>query len=180
MQKYIALLRGVNVGGSRMLPMEKLKAAMTAGGFADVSTYIQSGNVIFSSDEAKPETLQKRIGAIIEANFGFAVPVCVLSARELAGAMDRAPGWWNAEPDAKHNAIFVIPPATAEDIMEQVGQMKPEYEKAAHHGRVIFWSAPTATFSRTRFSRVAGTKAYDSITIRNANTALKLRELTAE
>ena len=142
MQKYIALLRGVNVGGKHKLPMAALKAAMTDEGFADVSTYIQSGNVIFSSEDAVPEVLQTRISALIAARFGFTVPVCVLSARGLAEALDHAPEWWGRDEAAKHNAIFVIAPATVEDIYAQVGQMKPEYEQAAHHGRIIFWSAP--------------------------------------
>jgi uncharacterized protein (DUF1697 family) len=178
MEKYIALQRGVIVGGNHMLPMAELKAAMTADGFTEVSTYIQSGNVIFSWEDAEAETLQTRIGALIETKYGFRVPVCVLSPKELHEALAAAPEWWNAGQDAKHNAIFVIPPATVEDVYAQVGQMKPEYERAAHHGRVIFWSAPMATYSRTRLSRVVGSKVYDSITIRNANTALKLCELT--
>lgn len=177
MEKYIALLRGINVGGKNMLPMKELKALLEGEGFADVSTYIQSGNVFFSCEPAEPETLQRRITALIEARFGFAVPVCVLSARELTEALDHAPEWWGRDEAAKHNAIFVIAPATVADIYAQVGQMKPEYEKAAHHGRIIFWSAPVETFSRTRLSRVVGTKVYDAITIRNANTTRKLREL---
>ncbi len=177
MQKYIALLRGVNVGGKNKLPMDKLKTAMAATGFADVSTYIQSGNVVFSADEAEPETLQAQTRTVIEENFGFAVPVCVISARELDEAIGHAPEWWGRDEDAKHNAIFVIAPATVEDIYAEVGQMKPEYEKAASYGRVIFWSAPMATFSRTRLSRVVGSKVYDAITIRNANTTRKLCEL---
>jgi uncharacterized protein (DUF1697 family) len=178
MQKYIALLRGVNVGGKNKLPMDRLKAALTAAGFADVSTYIQSGNVFFASDEAEPETLQQRISAVIHADFELTVPVCVLSSQELNEAVGRAPEWWGRDEAATHNAIFVIAPATVEDIYAEVGQMKPEYENAAHHGRVILWSAPVATFSRTRLSRVVGTKVYDSITIRNANTTRKLCELT--
>jgi uncharacterized protein (DUF1697 family) len=73
----------------------------------------------------------------------------------------------------------VIPPVSPEDVFQEVGGMKPEYEQADVYGRVIFWSAPVKTFSRTRLSRVVGSGIYDNITIRNANTTLKLRELTS-
>jgi uncharacterized protein (DUF1697 family) len=177
MEKYIALLRGINVGGNNKVPMAELKALFEREGFAGVSTYINSGNVIFSCAPQGAEALQKRCEAMIEAAFGFFVAVCVISARELAEALDHAPAWWGTNKDSKHNAIFVIPPATPEDIYAQVGQFKPEYEQAAYYGRLIFWSAPMETFSRTRLSRVVGTPVYDRITIRNANTALKLRQL---
>ncbi len=177
MEKYIALLRGINVGGNNMIPMKELKALFEREGFVNVSTYIQSGNVIFSSAPESAESLQRRIETMIETQFGFFVRVCVISARELDEAMDHAPEWWNADKEAKNNAIFVIPPTTAEDIYTQVGGLKPEYEKAAHFGRVIFWTAPLETYSRTRLSKVVGTKVYDFITIRNANTTVKLREL---
>jgi uncharacterized protein (DUF1697 family) len=58
-----------------------------------------------------------------------------------------------------------------------VGGNRPEYEQAAQHGSVIFWSTPIKTFSRTRLSRVVGSAVYDSVTIRNANTTLKLAQL---
>ena len=177
MQKYIALLRGVNVGGKNKLPMAGLKAALTAAGYADVSTYIQSGNVFFSSNETEPEALQAGIRAAIEESFGLTVPVCVISARELDEAVTHAPEWWGTDENATHNAIFVIAPASVEDIYAEVGQLKPEYEKAASNGRGIFWSAPISTYSRTRLSRVVGSKVYDAITIRNVNTTRKLCEL---
>lgn len=178
MERYIALLRGVNVGGNNKVAMSDLKALFEREGFADVSTYINSGNVIFSSEPQSADVVQKQCEAMIGEAFGFSAAVCVISAGELAEALNHAPAWWNADGNSKHNAIFVIPPAKPEDVYAQVGQLKPEYEKAAHYGRVIFWSAPLATYSRTRLSRVVGTPVYGFITIRNANTALKLRKLT--
>jgi uncharacterized protein (DUF1697 family) len=178
MEKYIALLRGINVGGNRPVPMSALKALFEENGFADVSTYIQSGNVIFSGEPGREDAIREACAAMIEARFGFRVPVAVISAAELADALDHAPGWWNADKSAKNNAVFVIPPASPEDIFREVGETKPEYEQADVYGRVIFWSAPAETFSRTRLSRVVGSGVYDNITIRNANTTVKLRELT--
>ena len=106
------------------------------------------------------------------------IPVCVIPAVEFIDALSHAPDWWNSDPQSKHNAIFVIPSMTAEAISAQVGEIKPEHEKLAYHGKVLFWSAPMTTFSRTRLTKIVQSKAaYNAITIRNANTALKLAEL---
>ena len=78
----------------------------------------------------------------------------------------------------KHNAIFVIPPATAQQIAQLVGEAKPEYEQVDFYENVIFWSAPLKTFSRTRWSKIVQSKqAYNAITIRNYNTTQKLAQL---
>lgn len=98
----------------------------------------------------------------------------MIAQQDIAAALAHVPTWWNKDKESKHNAIFVIPPATAQDIFAAVGEAKPEYEQVAYHGQVIFWSAPLKTFSRTRWAKVTGTAAYRSITIRNANTAIKL------
>ena len=173
MEKYIALLRGVNVGGKNTVPMRELKSLFEQAGFSDVSTYINSGNVIFTA-EGPEDALKAQCERIIEQHFGFAVTVMVISAAALKDAVSHAPDWWGADPDSTHNALFVIPPATAESIMAEVGATKPEYEKVAGSGPVIFWSAPRKTWSRTRYSKIVGTRAYSDITIRNANTARKL------
>jgi len=177
METYIALLRGINVGGNRPVPMAELKTLFEKNGFENVSTYIQSGNVIFSGPAGRRDEIRQQCADMIAARFGFEVPVAVISARELKEALDNAPDWWGEDKDAKHNAIFVIPPATPEDVFREVGGIRPEYEKAEAYGCVIFWSAPMATFTRTRLMRVVGSGVYGSITIRNANTTKKLRDL---
>jgi uncharacterized protein (DUF1697 family) len=213
MTRYIALLRGVNVGGNNKIAMPELKAAFTATGFENVSTYINSGNVFFNSalDEATAQSLCERT---IAATFGLNISVGVITTGELRAALKNAPDWWNIGADIKHNAIFVIDPASAERVCADVGETKPEYEKIAYHGKVVFWSAPLATFSRTRWSKITGHRAtYNrtprekgrralnramllrtiqrrfaaffaakcrAITIRNANTTLKLLELARE
>jgi uncharacterized protein (DUF1697 family) len=177
MGRYVALLRGVNVGGNNKIAMPGLRAAFERAGFADVTTYINSGNVFFSAPDAGVDELQRRCGRAIEDGLGMAVALAVLSAEELRDAMEHAPPWWGEAPDAKHNALFVIAPASAEDVVESIGAHKPELERIAAYGQVIFWSAPIATYSRTRLSKIVGTAPYASVTIRNANTARKLRQL---
>jgi uncharacterized protein (DUF1697 family) len=175
--KYIALLRGVNVGGKNKVAMSALKTCFENAGFQNVMTYINSGNVIFDSIEHNIEKLMKKCEEILEKEFGFTITLALIDAGSLKEALDNAPQWWGSDPDAKHNAIFVIQPATAREVIEEAGEIKPEYEKLSAYKDIIFWSAPSETFSRTRWSKIVGTKAYKNITIRNANTTKKLLEL---
>ena len=177
MERYIVLLRGVNVGGNNKIAMPRWKEALEARGLQNVLTYINSGNAIF--DSALPETAVKAAcEEVILNTFGLDITACVLAAGALRDAISHAPDWWNQGADSKHNALFVIPPATACEVCDGVGAAKPDYERVAYYGRVIFWSAPLATFHRTRWSKITQSKElYNAITIRNANTALKLLRL---
>jgi uncharacterized protein (DUF1697 family) len=177
MTKYISLLRGVNVGGKNKISMPELKIAFEKRGFENVVTYINSGNILFGSDLGLPEA-KAACENLIEAGFGLKIAVCIITVDHLTEAIKHAPNWWNSDADSTHNAIFAIPPATAEEIFSSVGEAKPEYEKISYYGSVIFWSASLKTYSRTRWSKIVQNKAvYNLITIRNANTTLKLAAL---
>jgi uncharacterized protein (DUF1697 family) len=175
--KYIALLRGINVGGNNKVSMAELKACFEAVGHSNVLTYINSGNVVFESNITDKVELVRRCESAIENQFGFKIVCAVLTAQELEVAMAHAPSWWGVG-DAKHNALFVIAPKTTKDIIQSVGEEKPEYEKIAAYDPILFWSAPLETFSKTRYSKIVGTDAYQYVTIRNSNTTKKLLELS--
>lgn len=175
--KYIALLRGINVGGNNKVSMSDLKVCFETLGFTHVQTYINSGNVIFETAKTDKAKLVEKCEEAIEEKFGFHVVCSVIEVKELHNALSNAPAWWGKGDDVKHNALFVIAPATADEIIKEVGEAKPEYEKVEAYEPIIFWSAPIKTFSRTRYSKIVGTKAYQFITIRNLNTTKKLFDL---
>ena len=179
MARYIALLRGINVGGNNKVPMAELRHCFEELGFSSVSTYINSGNVMFETTETEPATLKRQIETELAKTFGFQIATTVISATELQKYLANAPSWWGVDTTAKHNAIFVIPPTTPDEIIEAVGPYNPEYEQVSFSGQLIFWSAPIKTISRTRWIRIVGTKPYQSLTIRNANTTKKLLELVS-
>lgn len=177
METYIALLRGVNVGGKNRVVMATLKESFEQHGFKNVVTYLNSGNVIFSSEVTDILQLTDECEKLIEKEFKLTIIVTIISAKALLTALEEIPKWWNADKESKHNVIFVIPPTTTEEVIASVGEAKAGYEKVAYHERVIFWSAPIKTFSKSRWSKIVGTKMYSRITIRNANTVNKLAEL---
>jgi uncharacterized protein (DUF1697 family) len=180
MTRYIALLRGINVGGNNIIDMKDLRSAFERKGFRNVRTYINSGNAIFDSD-LDVSDVKSACEETIAEGLGLSIPVGVMTADEMKDAVEHAPEWWGKDPGSKHNAVFVIPPFTAADIMAEMGETKPEYERADYYGKVLFWSAPTETFSRTRLTKIVHSKAhYNAITVRNANTTKKLAVMVDE
>ncbi|MBM6613603.1 DUF1697 domain-containing protein [Desemzia sp. RIT804] len=173
--KTIALLRGINVGGKNKVPMKDLKACFLDMGFTEVETYINSGNILFKTDwENAEQSLQDYCQQRIEIAFGFPVLVSIVTADELIEAVQKAPSWWGTDPDMRHNTLFVIHPAKAEEVLSEIGEISVEFEKVAYIGNIIFWSSALEKNSRTRFSKIVGTKPYQQVTIRNANTTRKL------
>ncbi len=177
MIRYILLLRGINVGGNSTVPMPELKRILEAAGFTDVITYINSGNVLFSSLEPDAQAIKRICESKIRERFGLSLNAMVIPVDDFREAMAHAPDWWGKDPESKHNALFVIPPRSVAEVFAEVGASKPDYEQVAHHGQLVFWSAPLKSFSHTRWSTIVGTAIYADITIRNRNTALKLLQL---
>ena len=91
MKKFIALLRGINVSGQKKIKMSELKSLLEKAGFQDVITYIQSGNVIFSSNEKSGEKLVKKISSEIKRRFGFDVQVIILTLKEIEYTLKNNP-----------------------------------------------------------------------------------------
>ncbi len=182
MKTYIALLRGINVGGKNKISMSLLKAAFEEIGFSKVLTYINSGNVIFKSDETDKIGLIAQCENIISEKFGLNIPVCVVTSDEIAEALQNAPEWWDAENEVEtvNQTIFLIPPVTASEVCKAVGDAKDKFEKVGYYNNVIFWSAARATFTKTRWSKIASSAVYSKVTIRNANTAKKLLALSSK
>lgn len=174
--KFITLLRGINVGGKNKVAMPELRQCLENAGFDNVVTYINSGNIIFESNETNLEKLTNIIELSIKDRFDLQIPCLVIQADELITTLVQAPEWWDKE-GGKHNAIFVMAPMDAKTIVETIGEIKPTYERVAISGRIIFWSAPLETFSRTRYSKIVKSNYYQYITIRNSKTTKKLSQI---
>ena len=117
MTRYIALLRGINISGKNKISMPELKTALGEKGFADVKTYLNSGNVIFSDDETDAVKLAEKIRKIIFETFNLEIPVFVISQDELKVLLSRAPSWWGSDSkDIYDNLIFAIAPHSIETV----------------------------------------------------------------
>lgn len=181
MEKYIAFLRGINVGGKNKIAMFDLKLAFEEISLYDVLTYINSGNVIFSSDNRNKDELIRKVEFSITTKFGLDIPVAILSIKELLDIFMNAPRWWNTgNKEIYDNTIFVIFPTSIDEVFSAVGEAKPEYEKVAQYKNVIFWSFDIKCFSKTRWSKIANSSMNKRVTIRNASTIRKILEICGE
>ena len=106
--KYIALLRGINVGGNNKVSMAQLKLTFESLGFDNVTTYINSGNVIFDAIDQGASSIIAACESAIEKEFGFHVVCSVLAAKDLKDAVTHAPSWWGADGNDKHNAFLLF------------------------------------------------------------------------
>ena len=177
MPALVALLRAVNVGGTGMLPMADLAALCTKLGFADVRTYIQSGNVVFGSSRSSLTELTDRIEALLSTTFGYEASVVLRSRSQMRATVDRAPAGFGDDPARyRYDAIFLKAPLTARTAMKSV-PTKEGVDRADAGPGVLYFSRLTSRATQSRLSKIVGTPAYRNMTIRNWNTTTKLARM---
>lgn len=176
MKRYVALLRGINISGKNKIPMAELKKGFERLGFEKVKTYLNSGNVIFSSDESDVEKITEQIGVVIKSQFGFDIPVYVISKEKLEDILHNAPDWWgNDNKEIYDNLIFIMPPVTFSDVYNEVGEPKEELEKIKDYKETVFWSFSRKDYHKTNWwSKTASANISAKLTIRTANTVRKI------
>lgn len=181
MTKYIALLRGINVSGKNKIAMADLKKGFEELRYRDVVTYINSGNVIFSSEVSDKTGILTAITSMIKNKFGFDIPVAIIEPHELSEMLLNAPEWWGNDNKAIYdNMIFLIPPTTFKEVYDEIGEAKQEYEKISSYKNCIYWSFVRKDYSKTNWMRTASSKINDKVTIRTANTMRKVWELATK
>jgi uncharacterized protein (DUF1697 family) len=172
--RHVALLRGINVGGNNIIKMVDLRARFEALGFTDVVTYIQSGNVVFSSKLANKAKLVETIEEALSGAFSYASRIVLVSAQELAQVVEQAPSGFGKQPDRyRYDVLFVKAPTTPRDVLEQV-EAKPGVDTADIGAHAVYFRRLISKATQSRLNRVAALPVYKSITIRNWNTTTKL------
>ena len=176
MKRYIALLRGINISGKNKIDMSELKEGIVDLGFDDVVTYLNSGNVIFCSDVDDKSVLSDKINEMIKDRFDLDIPVFIILQEELKELLDNAPDWWgDDDKEIYDNLIFVMPPLSCEEVCDEIGDPKAEYEKVHSCNGAIFWSFVRKDYRKTNWwSRTVSCDVSDRITIRTANTVRKI------
>jgi uncharacterized protein (DUF1697 family) len=174
---YVALLRGINVGGKNLIGMPALKACFEGHGFADVATYIQSGNVLFQSPEDNFERLTSDIEKLLSGEFSYESRVVVVSHDQLKAAVESAPKGFGTNPaEYRYDVLFLKAPLTAEEAMKSSSSREGVDEVFPGNG-VIYFSRLIARATQSYLSRIVGLPVYQKMTIRNWNTTTKLLAL---
>ena len=176
MKRYIALLRGVNISGKNKVSMAELKRGFERLGYNEVKTYLNSGNVIFSSDEADTIKITRQIEEMIQHQFHLNISVFVISKEGLRDILHHAPDWWGDESkEIYDNLIFIMPPATFKDVYSEIGEPKEGLEKIEEYKETVFWSFSRKDYQKTNWwSKTASANISGKLTIRTMNTVRKI------
>jgi uncharacterized protein (DUF1697 family) len=173
---FVALLRGVNVGGNNMISMSSLKQSFEKLGFSDVATYINSGNIIFKSKEADARKLEIKIEKMLAKEYQLGSKVVLRSLSEMEKLVQSIPRNWTGESGWRYNVIFLRHTIDSEKILAEL-EVKKDIEEVVYCPGALLWSAQVSEMTRTNMIKLSSRKMYQDMTIRNLNTTRKLYEL---
>lgn len=176
MRRFIAFLRGINISGKNKVPMAELKVCFEELGFADVKTYLNSGNIAFSSEQDDKDSITSNLEQKLKETFCFHIPVFVISQKELEDVLSHAPEWWgNENKDIYDNIIFIMKPATFQEIIREIGDPKEGLEQIRDYQQTVFWSFDRKEYQKTNWwSKTASANISGMLTIRTAGTVRKI------
>jgi uncharacterized protein (DUF1697 family) len=178
MGQYVALLRGINVGGKNLIKMVDLKVCFEKQGFREVVTFIQSGNVVFSAAKAGVAALTNQIEVALAATFGGGAASLVLRSRkQLQQIVEGAPAGFGARPDQYRYDVIFLKPALSPAVALKSVPTNPAVDTAHAGAGVLYFSRLISKATASRLGRIAGSPIYPSLTIRNWNTTTKLLRL---
>ena len=177
MTRYALLVRGINVGGKNKVVMAQLRQKLTELGLEKVETYINSGNIFFTSTAPKAQLVEK-LEAFFAVHYPFIQSFSLLSQEDYEAEVENLPVWWN-EDLARKDVLFYTERLDVDQVIEKVDSLKLENE-VLHFGKLgIFWGK----FSEESYYETAYHKYllkmpfYRNITIRNAKTFDKIGQM---
>lgn len=176
--KYLCLLRGINVGGKNKVSMAELKAGLAAIGFSDVSTYINSGNVMLSSSDTR-EVVQQKIEELLPTLFKLdteIIKICALTKPELKHIVTQAPAHFGIQPELYHSDVLFPMGVSSKDIMAATEQ-REGVDAAWEANGVVYYQRLSSERTKSKLSKVISKPIYKNITIRSWSTTTKLLAL---
>jgi uncharacterized protein (DUF1697 family) len=173
---FVALLRGINVGGKNMIRMSSLKDSFERMGFEDVTTYINSGNIIFTAKDGDARKLERNIERMLSREYKLECKVVVRNFSEIANLVESLPENWNGDKRWKYNVIFLRHSIDSENILNDL-ESKSNVEQVVYRPGALLWSARISDLTRTSMPKLPSQKMYQDMTVRNLNTTKKIYEL---
>ena len=178
MKTYIALFRGINIGGKHILPMKELAVLLEKLGLVNVKTYIQSGNVVFQSKTLNTSTLADKISAVINKKYGFAPHVFVLQLRDIKRAVVSNP-FPEAESAPKSLHVYFLAATPKKGVLEDLESIKRDSESICLKGKNLYLHAPEGV-GKSKLAMSAEKKLGVPVTARNWRTVCKLLEMAEQ
>jgi uncharacterized protein (DUF1697 family) len=172
MARHVVLLRGINLASRNRIAMPELRAALEAKGFRDVSTYVQSGNVVLSS-RSSPERVAAGVNQLVKSRFGFDAVVLVRSQAELADVVQRSP-LAKIAVDPKRHLVTFMSAELPRDLAEKLRKVAGPQEEFAIIGREVYSWHPDGVGRSPLWERIAGKALGIAATSRNWTTVTTL------
>ncbi len=176
---YVALLRGINVGGNNKVEMARLKVLFESLGHLEVKTYINSGNVIFKSDLKDRKRIVKEIEKGIEQEFGFPIIVVIRDVKQIKAIVESIPEDWQNNTEMKCDVMFLWDEVDSPKTTQLLNP-KPEIDQLKYESGAIIWQVARENINKSALLKIVGTPIYKQMTIRNSNTARKLLTLMSD
>lgn len=177
--EYVALLRGINVGGNNKVVMSELREQIAAAGFGHVRTYINSGNLLFEAeDEASREDVAQAIEDVLARHYDFPIRLALLTAQDYLAQLDELPDWWHGEV-ARRDALFYTRGLDRGHVRERIEAMELG-DEAVHFGEhAVFWGKfDEKSFLKTAYhKRLLREDFYRQVTIRSGSTVEKIASM---
>ncbi len=174
MPVYVALLRGINVGGKNLIKMSDLKASFADQGFEDVTTYIASGNVLFRTSQSSATALSVRIEKALSKTFGYDATVVLRTRTQMRSVVTKAPAGFGTKPDTYlSDVIFLKHPLRPARVVKEL-PTHPDVDEVTAGPGVVYSQRLASRASSSRLSRVAALPIYKDMTIRSWSTTTKL------
>jgi uncharacterized protein (DUF1697 family) len=173
--KYVALLRGINVGKNNRINMSSLRSLFEMNGYHNVSTYINSGNVIFESGKG-PEMLVAEIESGLFERTGTKISVLVKTVSELAQIAAKIPANWENDTKQRTDIAYLFDEADTDDIINEL-PIRKEYLDIRYTAGALIWNVTRENYNKSQLNKIIGHRLYQYMTIRNVNTARYLAGL---
>lgn len=173
---FVALLRGVNVGGNNMISMRALKESFETMGFTQVVTYINSGNIVFATKENDTRKLEIQLEQMLLKDYKLDSKVVIRSLPEMAKLLKSLPPGWGGDASWRYNVIFLRHTIDSKKILTEL-PVKNDIEKVVYRPGTLLWSAQASEATRSNMVKIVSKKIFKDMTIRNLNTTKKLHEL---
>ena len=180
--EYVALLRGINVGGNNKVVMSELREQIAAEGFGQVRTYINSGNLLFEAEEgAVREDVAQAVEDLLELRYDFPIRLALLTAQDYLAQLDELPDWWHGGV-ARRDALFYTRGLDRDHVRERIEAMELG-DEAVHFGEhAVFWGKfDEKSFLKTAYhKRLLREDFYRQVTIRSGSTVEKIAAMVSQ
>ena len=180
--EYVALLRGINVGGNNKVVMSELREQIAAAGFGHVRTYINSGNLLFEAeDQASREDVAQTVEDILARHYDFPIRLALLTAQDYLAQLDELPDWWHGEV-ARRDVLFYTRGLDRDHVRERIEAMELG-DEAVHFGEhAVFWGKfDEKSFLKTAYhKRLLREEFYRQVTIRSGSTVEKIAAMLSQ